>query len=189
MTTHGHGQIVITCAHLTLTCRKLSRSRLFVLFIMSVIQLRPHTCGLVRIELRSCSCHKRTALESIWDRTSECNYCVHTGPNKKHWGGGNYTQVQSRSSKACMGVTQKHILIYTRKLVVQIRLIRPRHDLKTATVTCYTHSVVEDHSTPKMNATDCSQPLIFVVFGCFEVRDQGYERSQPGTGEFGASTW
>lgn len=59
MTTHGHGQIVITCAHLTLTCRKLSRSRLFVLVIMSVIQLRPHTCGLVRIELRSCSCHKR----------------------------------------------------------------------------------------------------------------------------------
>lgn len=168
MTTHGHGRIVITCAHLTLACRKLSRSRLFVLFIMSVIQLRPHTCWLVRIELRSCSCHKQTALE--------------------HWGE-NYTQVQSRSSKACTGVTQKHILIYTRKLVVQIRLIRPRHDLKTATVTCYTHSVVEDHSTPKMNATDCSQPLISVVFGCFEVRDQGYERSQPGTGEFGASTW
>lgn len=30
---------------------------------------------------------KETALESIWDCTSECNYCVHTGPNKKHWGG------------------------------------------------------------------------------------------------------
>lgn len=87
-----------------------------------------------------------------------------------------------------MGVTQKHILIYTRKLVVQIRLIRPRHDLKTATVTVQ-ETAVEDHSTPKMNATDCSQPLIVVVFGCFEVRDQGYERSQPGTGEFGASTW
>lgn len=91
------------------------------------------------------------AVPKQWQLTDTVRLCAHLT-----LGGGNYTQVQSRSSKACMGVTQKHILIYTRKLVVQIRLIRPRHDLKTATVTCYSHSAGNSGWRPQHAQDECN---------------------------------